>query len=256
MATPVSNSVALPAIDGGNGTIADEAINGLVQGSSWQFGGGPRVLTYSFNLNDGPGGAFTSSFIDAVNRALVEWSNVANINFRNVASGTLYFESQADIAFTLTGDDLQLGLGAIGLAIFPDPAFANLLRASAGLAITNYPNPEGDVFFDNFFQWYQFLNTGGAGLSTILHEIGHALGLKHPDDDGGNGRLTFSQLGISGLDSDRWSIMSNNETDSAIAYNRDATPMPLDMLAIQQIYGANMSFHAGDDIYLLTANMA
>jgi hypothetical protein len=33
MATPVSNSVALPAIDGGNGTIADEAINGLVQGS-------------------------------------------------------------------------------------------------------------------------------------------------------------------------------------------------------------------------------
>ena len=26
MATPVSNSVALPAIDGGNGTIADEVL--------------------------------------------------------------------------------------------------------------------------------------------------------------------------------------------------------------------------------------
>ena len=36
--------------------------------------------------------------------------------------------------------------------------------------------------------------------------------------------------------------------------NNAATPMPLDILAIQNIYGANMSFHAGDDIYRFTAD--
>ncbi len=72
MATPVSNSVALPAIIGGDGTLTDEYINGLVQGSSWQFGAGPRTLTYSFNLNDGQGGPISTSLIDAINRALAE----------------------------------------------------------------------------------------------------------------------------------------------------------------------------------------
>jgi hypothetical protein len=52
MAAAVSNSVTLPAVDSGNGTVIDESSNGLVQGGSWQFAGGLRVLTYSFNLND------------------------------------------------------------------------------------------------------------------------------------------------------------------------------------------------------------
>jgi len=31
------------------------------------------------------------------------------------------------------------------------------------------------------------LNLGGQGLETIIHELGHSLGLKHPHDDGPGG---------------------------------------------------------------------
>ena len=43
MATPTSNTVGL---------TGNSLINGLLQGSSWQFSGGSHVLTYSFSLND------------------------------------------------------------------------------------------------------------------------------------------------------------------------------------------------------------
>ena len=257
MATPVSNSVALPAIIGGDGTLTDEYINGLVQGSSWQFGAGPRTLTYSFNLNDGQGGPISTSLIDAINRALAEWSNVANISFQNIVSGSLYYQSQADIAFTPTGNELQLDLGAVALAFFPDPAFANALREAAGITAAEYPNPEGDVFLDNFYTGLNVFNVnpGGAGFAIILHETGHALGLKHPDDDGGNGKPTFARLGIVALDAERWTIMSGNaNSGSTLTQGNAASPMPLDVLAIQQIYGANMSYHAGDDYYGDTAS--
>ena len=52
MATPVGNSVPLlTSVNNNNGTLTDEFISGLVQSSSWSFAGGPRVLTYSFDLN-------------------------------------------------------------------------------------------------------------------------------------------------------------------------------------------------------------
>ena len=51
MATPVSNSVTNLDVSPNNNTLTDEYIAGLVQGGSWQFGTGPRMLTYSFNIN-------------------------------------------------------------------------------------------------------------------------------------------------------------------------------------------------------------
>jgi hypothetical protein len=260
MATATANSVTLPAINSNNGTLTDEAINGLVQGGSWQFGSGPRILTFSFNINDdrdalgniipGPGGAWTPALIDAVNRALGEWSKVANINFQNIASGNYYFQSSADLALTLTGNDLQAAVGAVGLGVFPDPDYAAGLRDLAGYSAAEYPNPAGDVFLDNFYPAFQFLSAGGKGFSIVLHEIGHALGLKHPHDGGGNSKPTFEQLGIAASDTARWTVMSyNDNTNSSQSAGNDASPMPLDILAIQQIYGANMSYHAGDDVY-------
>lgn len=90
--------------------------------------------------------------------------------------------------------------------------------------------------------------TGLGRLRTILHELGHVLGLKHPFDDGDNARPTYAQLGLNDYDDGRWTVMSYNTT------GQEATPMPLDILAIQRIYGANLGYHTGDDTYVLTAN--
>jgi len=62
MATPLANSVPL---------TGNPLIDGLVQGSSWQFGGGPHVLTYSFSNNDTPnGGPWTFGLSTAFTQAL------------------------------------------------------------------------------------------------------------------------------------------------------------------------------------------
>jgi len=253
MATPVADSISL---------TGNALIDGLTQGGSWSFSG-PRVLTYSFNINfdfgpggtfvPGPGGSWTTPLSDAFSRAVGTWSNVANISFQQINSGSYVFESSADIAATLTGSDLSSS-GAIAIGIFPDADAGNALLEGFGVTRTQYPKPEGDVFFDNFYVGYQYLYDGGYGFDAMVHEVGHALGLKHPHDDGVNGRPTFASLGIAQYDSERYTIMSTVDNGSGIAAGNDATPMPLDILAIQQIYGANMAYRTGNDTYSIVGD--
>jgi serralysin len=273
MATPDSESIPLLTPVNNGGSQLDEFISGLVQGGSWTFGGGPRVLTYSLNINEltgtypgtpepGDGGPWSDSpgMAVAVAKVLARWSDVADIQFQRIDSGEYYFESTADFAISLTGDDLDSTTPdpsdeVLGAAVFPDEVYVaeNVYTAEAGTDRSNYPAPEGDVFLDNFDTHYEFLAPGGAGFAVILHELGHALGLKHPFDDGANGRPSFDELGIPGMDAMRHTIMSKSGflQLEAAARGFAATPMPLDILAIQHIYGANMTHHAGDDSYAL-----
>jgi Ca2+-binding RTX toxin-like protein len=52
-------------------------------------------------------------------------------------------------------------------------------------------------------------------------------------------------------DNGMWTVMSYDATSSQLDIGHQATPMPLDILAIQEIYGANLSYRTGDDLYLL-----
>ena len=93
MATPVSNSVPLlTGSNNNNGTLTDEFISGLAQGSSWVGG----TLTYSFSINDTEGNQppWTAAYISALRLALTAWSNVANINFVESGSGTVFMSEQ------------------------------------------------------------------------------------------------------------------------------------------------------------------
>ena len=81
-------------------------------------------------------------------------------------------------------------------------------------------------------------------------------GLKHPHDDGGNDRPTFSRTQYREPDDGLWTVMSYNDIGTKMSAGHQVTPMPLDILAIQQIYGANMTYHTGDDVYQLTDDNA
>jgi trimeric autotransporter adhesin len=251
MATPVKDSVPL---------TGNPLIDGMLEGGSWQFSG-PRVLTYS--LHEIPShGNLTPAFTAAVQNAFATWSVVANVSFTQISSGTYAYQSSADIAISLTGNQLVQKFGALGIGIFPDSDTGNGWLDDAGtlfnlaLTRTNYPKPEGDIYFDDMQTEFDYLQPGGLGFAVILHEMGHALGLKHPHDGGGNGRPTFTQLNIASRDDGLWTVMSYDETSTKMSAGHQMTPMPLDVLAIQEIYGANMTYHTGDDVYQLTDDNA
>ena len=79
-----------------------------------------------------------------------------------------------------------------------------------------------------------------------MHEIGHSLGLKHPFDEANVSGDVGSPPYLQGNE-DRadWSVMSYNYSpnDYYIRYS------PLDIAALQYLYGPNPAARAGDDTY-------
>ena len=112
----------------------------------------------------------------------------------------------------------------------------------------------GDIFLNinspaNSLPSYE---KGSQGYFLLLHELGHTLGLKHPHDDGGNGRPTFSQVGFDRVDFDSFTIMSYEDQ---IGYDQKkydpGTPMILDVIALQYLYGINNTYNFDDIISIL-----
>jgi hypothetical protein len=243
-ATPVSNAIPL------TGTAT---LDGLIQGSAWQFSGA-RVLTYSFNdvIDEGTtnlGGPWTETQKDAVREALLAWETVANVSFFEIPGSITIENNTANIAFGHVGDFLY---PAAGLGIFPSPDFANQFLAETTYSRADYPRLEGDVLLDDYSSEMRYLNPGQAGFWVGLHELGHTLGLKHPFDDGANGRPTFLDRGIGAKDVSTQTTMSYDTPEDNPSNGYTATPMQLDIQAIQRIYGANTTYHNTDNTYTLT----
>jgi hypothetical protein len=112
------------------------------------------------------------------------------------------------------------------------------------------------------------LEQGGQGFEVLIHELGHGLGMAHPHDEGGASTVMqrvsadFGSYGLYGLNQGVFTTMSYNDgwsqgpsgASNSNNYGLQMTPMALDVALIQQKYGANMSYHTGDDVYTLTGS--
>jgi Ca2+-binding RTX toxin-like protein len=123
---------------------------------------------------------------------------------------------------------------------------SNDQSSSAGYAV--YPDDSlrgSDVFIDNSARYSTF-TPGTYGALLLIHEIGHAIGLKHPfdekDADGDIGEPPYLQ-GVE--DSTEWTVMTYN--DSTDHYQMAFRP--LDIAALQYLYGPATNQRTSNDTY-------
>jgi len=162
-------------------------------------------------------------------------------NVKMALSEISYF---VDLAFTELSDG-SLSDNTIGV----------FLSAGENYAYAYYPQQYGDpysdytggdIFFSQKYASHFNQSKGSYGYSTIIHELGHALGLSHPHDNKDNVAKAAASKSISNYNN---TVM----TYSIIAYGKykyePSTLMPLDISALQQKYGASMK-SVGDSKYI------
>lgn len=230
----------------------------MTNGSYWVLDG-TRTITWALTdvtpLYFWPNPAAAQSLIAS---ALSSFEQVANVRFQYVGHYADPTFAPADITFTLAGFPFPelFGFSSFttgGWAYFPyEPMSDSIIRGLFGTSDV-YPNASGDVWINAALSSSLF--PGGGGYAVLLHEIGHALGLKHPHDNGGTGRPTFTQIGIDPFDLNVVTVMSYDDSLSpSWWFGQPATLMPLDIAALWQLYGPNPNTNAGDSVHHLIWN--
>jgi len=256
----ISEIAVLPV--GDKGFTGNVYIDGILWGGNYWTSGSSSTTTIDYSFWNSGTASFDDAYDDIAQNpydwfagekasmvnALNTWSGVANIQFLNAGDNN----ASATLGFYNVGNaDADGFLGAF------------------------YP-PGTDGQGIGYFNWEgEGWNVGGMaqgdfGFITLIHELGHGLGLAHPHDNGGGSSIypgvtsPFGDTGDYGLNQGVYTTMSYNDglvysggDPGTLDYGYQGTPMAFDIAAIQYLYGANNSYKTGNDTYFLpTANQS
>lgn len=217
----------------------NQRIDGVLSGSKWD---GP--ITYTFPSSDSqyPFGYTQSNLV-----GFGELSYAQKLAANFALTTTQFNKWAAAGGFAVEGFT-NLSVDQRAAATSPDIFLANSSAPDTAFAYFPANLAEGgDVFFGD---------SGRAPLAgnydwlTVLHELGHSLGLEHGHDN-----ATFGNLPAN-VDSMEFTVMTYRSYigHPANAYSNERfgyaqTYMMLDIAALQHMHGADFSSNSGNTIY-------
>ncbi|AXT28966.1 hypothetical protein D1823_19855 (plasmid) [Ruegeria sp. AD91A] len=221
-----------------------------IQGYVAYVDGNPSITTISYHFEQYAGTqAWTAEYKAEFRAALSAIEAVANVSF--VESGS----ASADLVEVIAPT-----------SFFSDPR-------TLGYHYTPSSSPSVGAF--NTAYWSAGSNgngdPGGFFFTTLLHELGHALGLGHPHDTGLGTTVMdgvtspFDSFGTGNLNQGVYTVMSYNdgwtEQNGILSVNATyggSTGLgALDIAALQAMYGANTTHNSANNTYTLpSANVA